>query len=80
MLDHIGLDVMPPPPIVATANQSDIYIPMPRSLSFQQQSMTLGNMVDDMDDQAIYDTMDDATFTDIFLDWESMRGSVPEWT
>ena len=31
-------------------------------------------------DASFSDYMDDTDFTDIFMDWQSLRGNVPEWT
>lgn len=45
-----------------------------------QQDDTLQFTLDQVDDALFFEDMNDLDFTDIFLDWQSLRGPVPEWT
>ena len=65
---------------ILTATLSEAAIPSPASPTVPQHHGVVDTVFEDMDDQTFYQNIDDTALTDIFLDWESLRGSVPEWT
>ena len=58
------------PALVAGANAS----------SLQNAPESLNLLFNDWNDIALFDSMTEAEFTDILLDWQSLRGPVPDWT
>ena len=46
----------------------------------QSGSQPFDLLFSDLDDIALFDSMNDADFNDILLDWAMLRGPIPDWT
>ena len=55
-------------------------VPGADSLYLQNGSQPFDLLFNDLDDVALFNNMNDVDFTDIWLDWETLKGPIPNWT